>query len=106
MRKINTDKSIKSINVMTLGCAKNLVDSERFTGLLLANGFEYSDNADKADALIINTCGFIKSAKEENVQLILQAADMRRRGKLKKLIVTGCLSERYNKELSTQIKKR
>ncbi len=89
---------------MTLGCAKNLVDSERFTGLLLANGFEYSDNADNADALIINTCGFIKSAKEENVQLILQVADMRRRGKLKKLIITGCLSERYNKELSTQIK--
>lgn len=104
MRKIEIDKTIKSINVMTLGCAKNLVDSERFTGLLLANGFEYTDNADTADALIINTCGFIKSAKEENVQLILQAADMRRRGKLKKLIVTGCLSERYNKELSTQIK--
>lgn len=104
MQKSNSDKTINSINVMTLGCAKNLVDSERFTGLLLANGFEYSENADKADALIINTCGFIKSAKEENVQLILQAADMRRRGKLKKLIVTGCLSERYNKELSTQIK--
>lgn len=94
--------NINKISVITLGCAKNLVDSERFSGLLLANGFEFTD-ANNADAMVINTCGFIKSAKEENVQVILEAAEQRRKGKLKKLIVTGCLSERYNKELSSQI---
>ena len=97
------DKSINKISVITLGCAKNLVDSERFTGLLLANGFTYSDDIDKSDALIINTCGFIKPAKEENINVILESAELRRRGKLKKLIVTGCLSERYNAELVSQV---
>ncbi len=96
------DTNINNISVITLGCAKNLVDSERFSGLLKANGFEFTD-ADNADAMVINTCGFIKSAKEENIQIILEAAEQRRQGKLKKLIVTGCLSERYNKELSSQI---
>ena len=96
------NNNINKISVITLGCAKNLVDSERFSGLLLANGFEFTD-ADNADAMVINTCGFIKSAKEENVQIILEAAEQRRKGKLKKLIVTGCLSERYNKELTSQI---
>jgi ribosomal protein S12 methylthiotransferase len=96
------NNNINKISVITLGCAKNLVDSERFSGLLLANGFEFTD-ANNADAMVINTCGFIKSAKEENVQVILEAAEQRRKGKLKKLIVTGCLSERYNKELTSQI---
>ncbi len=96
------NNNINKISVITLGCAKNLVDSERFSGLLLANGFEFTD-ADNADAMVINTCGFIKSAKEENIQIILEAAEQRRKGKLKKLIVTGCLSERYNKELTSQI---
>lgn len=98
----STKTNINKISVITLGCAKNLVDSERFSGLLQANGFEFTD-ANNADAMVINTCGFIKSAKEENVQVILEAAEQRRKGKLKKLIVTGCLSERYNKELSSQI---
>lgn len=100
--KNQKNDTINNISVITLGCAKNLVDSERFSGLLQANGFEFTD-ANSADAMIINTCGFIKSAKEENVQVILEAAEQRRKGKLKKLIVTGCLSERYNKELSSQI---
>lgn len=100
--KKTIDNNINKISVITLGCAKNLVDSERFSGLLQANGFEFTD-ANNADAMVINTCGFIKSAKEENIQVILEAAEQRRKGKLKKLIVTGCLSERYNKELSSQI---
>jgi ribosomal protein S12 methylthiotransferase len=87
-----------------MGCAKNLVDSERFSGLLQANGFNMIDNPANADALIINTCGFIKAAKEENIQVIMEAADLRRRRKYKKLIVTGCLAERYNTELRQQIK--
>jgi len=101
--KKNKSTSIDNISVITLGCAKNLVDSERFTGLLLNNGFNYTDDSANTDALIINTCGFIKPAKEENINVIIEAAELRRRGKIKKLIVTGCLSERYNKELTEQI---
>lgn len=102
MKNIKKNK-IDNISVITLGCAKNLVDSERFTGLLLNNGFKYTDEPKQTDALIINTCGFIKPAKEENINTILEAAEMRRRGDIKKLIVTGCLSERYNDELREQI---
>lgn len=95
--------NIKNISVITLGCAKNLVDSERFTGLLVNNGFDYTDDPNRTDALIINTCGFIKPAIEENVNTILEASQLRKAGKIKKLIVTGCLSERYNTQLTSQI---
>lgn len=100
---LEMEREVNNINVLTLGCAKNLVDSERFSGLLKANGFNFTETADKADAVIINTCGFIKAAKEENVNVILEAAEMRKRGDIKKLIVTGCLSERYGQELKDQI---
>jgi ribosomal protein S12 methylthiotransferase len=99
MKKTNNGK----VAVITLGCSKNLVDSEQLIGLLEANDFTYSENYKKSDVLIINTCGFIKPAKEESVSVILDAAEMRKKGKLKKVIVTGCLSERYSKELSEQI---
>lgn len=100
---ISTSNNINSVSVMTLGCAKNLVDSERFSGLLKTNGISIIDEVEAADALIINTCGFISAAKQENLQVILEAAEMRRQKKLKKLIVTGCLAERYNTELRSQI---
>lgn len=101
---LNALNEIKNVSVLTLGCAKNLVDSERFSGKLRANGINIIEDTKNADALIINTCGFIKSAKEENIQLILEAAELRKKKKYKKLIVTGCLAERYNEELKTQIK--
>ncbi len=106
-RLIKEDKNNQEINntsVITLGCAKNLVDSERFSGLLRKNGIEIIPNPEEAESLIINTCGFIKAAKEENINVILQAAELRRKNKYKKLIVTGCLAERYNAELKQQIK--
>ncbi len=103
-KTLSKANDIKNVSVITLGCAKNLVDSERFSGKLRANGINIIENVDDADALIINTCGFIKAAKEENVNTILQAAELRRKKKLKKLIVTGCLAERYNTELRQQIK--
>ncbi|MCX6146778.1 MAG: 30S ribosomal protein S12 methylthiotransferase RimO [Candidatus Kapabacteria bacterium] len=102
--EINALNEIKNVSVITLGCAKNLVDSERFSGKLRANGINIIEDTQNADALIINTCGFIKSAKEENIQMILEAAELRKKKKYKKLIVTGCLAERYNEELKTQIK--
>lgn len=97
-------QEISNTSVITMGCAKNLVDSERFSGLLKRNGIEILANPDEAESLIINTCGFIKAAKEENINVILQAAELRRKNKYKKLIVTGCLAERYNTELQQQIK--
>lgn len=98
------NQEINNTSVITLGCAKNIVDSERFSGLLKRNGIEIIPNPDEAESLIINTCGFIKAAKEENINVILQAAELRRKNKYKKLIVTGCLAERYNNELKSQIK--
>lgn len=86
---------IQKVAVLTLGCSKNLVDSEKLLGLLDGKNFEITEDANNADAIVINTCGFIKSAKEESIELILQAAELKRRKKIKKLIVFGCLSERY-----------
>lgn len=96
------NSEINKIAILTLGCSKNLVDSERLAALLEGKQFELTDKPFEADAVIINTCGFIKAAKEESVRLILQMAELRRRRKIKKLIVFGCLSERYP-ELKNQI---
>lgn len=95
--------SIKSASVLTLGCNKNTVDSELIIGRLKANDINIVQDVNKADALIINTCGFIKSAKEESVNLIMQACDLKETKKIKKLIVVGCLAERYKQELAEQI---
>ncbi|HOK14228.1 MAG TPA: 30S ribosomal protein S12 methylthiotransferase RimO, partial [Candidatus Kapabacteria bacterium] len=95
-------EEIKKIAIFTLGCNKNLVDSERLAGILDGKQFELTYNINEAEAVIINTCGFIKPAKEESIQLILQMAELRRRNKIKKLIVFGCLSQRYP-DLKNQI---
>ncbi len=96
-------KDINKISILTLGCSRNVVDSENIIGYLKENEFEYVDSADEADALIINTCGFINSAKEESIGVILEAAAMRKSGGLKSLIVSGCLPQRYENELRRQI---
>lgn len=95
--------NIKSFSILTLGCSKNVVDSEFLIARLKGNELNYVQNLDEADALIINTCGFIKPAKEENIQLIQEASELRRKNKLKSLIVFGCLAERYADELKTQL---
>ncbi len=89
------NNDIQKVAVLTLGCSKNLVDSEKLLALLEGKSFELTEDVNEADAVIVNTCGFIKSAKEESVNLILQAAELKRRKKIKKLIVFGCLTERY-----------
>ena len=101
---IKEKKQLNKFSVLTLGCSKNVYDSENLIGTLQANNFKYTEDVNKTDVLIINTCGFIQSAKEENIRTIIEAAESRKRGKLKKLIVVGCLSERYNVELTEQIK--
>ena len=87
-------KSTDKINVITLGCSKNTVDSERLLNQLRVNNFNITSDADKADTVIINTCGFIEAAKEESINTILSAIALKKEGKLKKVIVAGCLSQR------------
>jgi ribosomal protein S12 methylthiotransferase len=94
---------MKTINIVTLGCSKNKVDSEHLAGLLAA-GYEIRHDSDAAsDVVIVNTCGFIGDAKEESVDTILSFAEARKSGEIDKLIVMGCLSQRYNKELKKDI---
>ena len=93
----------RKVSIITLGCSKNTVDSEILTGHLKANNFQMVSTAEQADTLIINTCGFIDAAKEESVNTIIEAAQMKEKGKLKTLVVAGCLSERYGDELSKEI---
>lgn len=95
--------SREKISIITLGCAKNTVDSERLMKQLSLNEFELVDDPDAADTVIINTCGFIEAAREESVNTILEAVQLKNNGKLKKVFVAGCLSERYSKELEKEI---
>lgn len=99
-------KRMKRVNIVSLGCFKNLVDTERLLAMLRKEGIEarITENpAEKADAVIINTCGFIGDAKEESINTILLAAQAKAEGDVQKLIVMGCLSERYAAELPSQL---
>lgn len=98
-----TDRDIETVSVITLGCSKNIVDSETLMGEIEAQNLALIENPANADALIINTCGFIDKAKEESVDTILEAIKLKEEGTLKKLIVAGCLSDRYGKELAKEM---
>lgn len=87
---------------VSLGCDKNLVDSEMMMGLLRNKGYEFTDNEELADVIVINTCGFINDAKEESINTIISMAEYKERN-LKALIVTGCLAERYKKEIMEEM---
>lgn len=91
------------ISVITLGCSKNTVDSERLMNQIKLNNLELIDDPNMADTVIINTCGFIEAAKEESVNTILNAVALKQKGKIKKVIVAGCLSERYKSDLEKEI---
>lgn len=99
---MDTNK-INRIGVVTLGCSKNTVDSERLIGQLKLNNFVLTDDLENADSLIINTCGFIQDAKEESINTILNAVELKNKGQIKKIIVAGCLSSRYSGELAEEI---
>lgn len=94
----------EKIGIITLGCSKNTVDSERLMSQLKLNDMNLVDDPNEADSVIINTCGFIDEAKQESINTILEAAELKKSGKIKKLIVAGCLSERYSEELTREIK--
>lgn len=102
--KVRTLKKDK-VNIITLGCSKNLVDSEVLSGQLKANDIDVEHENEELDhnIVVVNTCGFIDKAKEESVNTILDQVDLKRRGKLDKVYVTGCLSERYRGDLEAEI---
>ncbi len=93
------------VNVITLGCSKNLVDSEVLMGQLKANNFEveHKDEITDSNILIVNTCGFIDNAKQQSIETILNCVDAKQKGHVEKVYVTGCLSERYKDELKEQM---
>src|ERR1700749_4719868 len=100
-KTLNRDK----VNILTFGCSKNMVDSEVLSGQLLANDIDVVHENKKLDhnIVVVNTCGFIEKAKEESINTILDQVELKRRGKLDKVYVTGCLSERYKNNLEAEI---
>lgn len=89
--------------MVSLGCPKNLVDSEVMMGALAGNGYKLTNDPTEADVLVVNTCGFIESARKESVETILEMAGLKQSGSLKQLIVAGCLVERYKEDLRKEI---
>ncbi|HEV8429827.1 MAG TPA: 30S ribosomal protein S12 methylthiotransferase RimO [Pyrinomonadaceae bacterium] len=94
---------MKKIGFISLGCPKNLVDSEVMMGQLKQSGYQITPDAADAETIVVNTCGFIDSAKKESIDTILEAAQLKTNGKAKRLIVAGCLVERYRDELKAEI---
>ena len=93
----------KKILMVSLGCDKNLVDSEKMLGLLSDHGYDFTDDENEADAVIVNTCCFINDAKQESIDNLLQMAELKKQGKIKAIIATGCLAERYREEIQKEI---
>ncbi len=89
----------RTVGLVSLGCSKNRVDSEVMLGILTQNGYRVVSDPAEADVILVNTCGFIQSAKEESIEAILDMARYKNGGRLKKLVVTGCLSQRYGQEI-------
>lgn len=90
-------------SVVTLGCAKNKVDSEVILGVLLQSGFEITADTQNADLIVVNTCGFLENAMQESIDTILELSALKEEGRLRKLIVTGCLVERHKSDLETEM---
>ncbi|MBC7913332.1 MAG: radical SAM protein, partial [Pyrinomonadaceae bacterium] len=104
--KTNTTTIKPRVNVITLGCSKNVYDSEVLMGQLRGNQIDVvheSTILSKDDIIVINTCGFIDNAKQESIDTILQYSELKEQGKVGKIVVTGCLSERYKPELEAEL---
>ena len=94
---------MRNVLFISLGCDKNLVDSEKMLGLLNAAGYQVAQEESEADAIVVNTCCFIHDAKEESIETILEMAEWKKRGRLKALVVTGCMAQRYQEEINQEI---
>jgi ribosomal protein S12 methylthiotransferase len=104
-KKMKTQNKKDRVNIITLGCSKNMVDSEVLSGQLVAADIDVKHESKKLDhnIVVVNTCGFIDLAKEESINTILEQVELKKRGKLDKVYVTGCLSERYKQNLEEEI---
>jgi ribosomal protein S12 methylthiotransferase len=104
---VNGDRAVKifmkKVGFVSLGCPKNLVDSEVMMGQLAEAGYEITNNADEADTVVVNTCGFIESAKQESIDAVLEATSLKAEGKAKRVVVAGCLVERYRDDLMKEL---
>ena len=94
---------LPKIGFVSLGCPKNLVDSEVMMGQLQQHGYQLTTNREEADVMVVNTCGFIQSAKEESINTIIEMAGLKETANLKRLVVAGCLVERYRQDLLNQL---
>src|SRR3982750_547931 len=95
--------AIRSVAFVSLGCPKNLVDSERMLGLLAQDGIAITPDAAQADAIVINTCGFLEASKEESLREIRQAIALKKAGKVKRVVVAGCLVQRHKTKLLADV---
>ena len=94
---------MKNVHFISLGCPKNLVDSEIMAGTLMKDGYGVVGDAEGAETVIINTCGFVEDSKQESIQRILEMAQLKEEGKIKRLVVAGCLTQRYKDELVNEL---
>lgn len=94
-----TEVPSKKVHFVSLGCPKNLVDTEIMVGTLMKQGYEVTANESEADTVVVNTCGFIEDSKTESIQTILKMSELKKTGQLKKLVVAGCLTQRYKNDL-------
>src|SRR6476660_10148245 len=97
------DQKMPKVGFVSLGCPKNLVDSEVMLGALTRQGYSITPKKEDADVIVVNTCGFIDSAKKESIDTILEMAQLKTEGNCKKLVVAGCLAERYRSEIQKEI---
>src|SRR6185295_1650983 len=100
---VRGEKSIKTVAFVSLGCPKNMVDSERMLGLLAEDGLAITSDHASADAIVINTCGFLEASKDESLKEIRDALEMKQRGKCKRVIVAGCLVQRHKTKLLNDV---
>lgn len=99
MNKTTENTAPSKVHFISLGCPKNLVDSEIMAGTLLKDGYSVVNEAGEADTVIVNTCGFIEDSKQESIQKILEMTALKEQGQIKRVVVAGCLTQRYKTEL-------
>ncbi|MGH3510627.1 MAG: 30S ribosomal protein S12 methylthiotransferase RimO, partial [Nocardioidaceae bacterium] len=100
---VSSTRTTPTVAVVTLGCARNDVDSEELAGRLEAGGFRLVADAADAETVLVNTCGFVEAAKKDSVDILLEAADLKAAGTTRAVVAVGCLAERYGKELADSL---
>src|ERR1700735_3888437 len=100
---MNSTPSQNSVYFVSLGCPKNLVDSQVMLGILEKDRYKIAQSAEEAEVIIVNTCSFIQASKEESIETILDMAQLKESGSCKVLVASGCLPQRYSKELETEM---